>query len=138
MLLTGCSSGKIFSTDRQNSLDIHYRNGPLDACVGSELDKPSRIDTESSQTYFWVKLSYDLDHPNHKGIFLESYQSSNMILSSKITYQQPYVWDGIWLRPGFFCKFKDWFIEGGPVYYTFSTTKKPSSVGCLIAIGREF
>lgn len=133
-LLSGCSLGEVYSRNTSDALDIHYRFENIDASIGSELNRPSRIDANPSETYFWVRLNYGIKN----GIFLESYQSSNVIIKSHPNLSLSYIWDGIWLRSGIFYRIQNWIFEGGPIYYTFSSSRRSSNWGFLINIGWEF
>jgi len=138
LFLTGCSAGQITNTDDLGCFEIHYKIKPLDLYVGSILEETKlapRIDARTGETYFWLRG--DINCYQSNGIFLESFQGAGTVI--KTSFLTPsYIWDGAWVRPGLYFRFDNWSLEGGPVYYTYSSSGRLSFWGALITFKIEF
>jgi hypothetical protein len=111
--------------------------------VGAEMNDGDgsfspRLECDSRQTYFWIRFSVDLDE--RVGLFCETFQSAGSILGwNKQWDYQRYVWDGYQIQGGLHVKVRDRVsLEGGPVLFAFSATRKPDTVGGRVGLGVEF
>jgi hypothetical protein len=140
IFLSGCSIGQLYSTEEGSVLDIHYKINKLDNSVGADLGDnllAPRIDANVQETYFWLRSEYSFTEDFH--LFIESYQGANSVVPLHKWKQPPYIWDGIWLRPGIVLHLNDrTTFEGGPVYYTFSSSRRSDQWGALFSLRWDF
>jgi hypothetical protein len=126
-----------------DGLDLEIRYYQVLFTCSAELVKgcgsfSPRLDCDSRQTYFWCRLC--LNVTDNLRVFCESFQAAGSILGwdAQLAYQH-YVWDGFQLEPGVHWTLDDHVsFESGPVIYTFSATRKPTSVGTRFGLTVEY
>lgn len=137
ILLSGCF-GQITGSDDPSHLDIQYTLKSFKATIGGDLQDEKlapRIDAYSGQTYFWIRTDYRV---NNASFFLESFQGAGLIVKDNNYSLRLELWDGAWVRPGIYYVIGSWSFEGGPVYYSFSNSGRPSHWGALLEFRKEF
>ncbi|HZV02116.1 MAG TPA: hypothetical protein VFF73_35735 [Planctomycetota bacterium] len=124
-------------------LDLRIDWERLHFSVGAEMNDGDgsfspRLECDSRQTYFWVRFSVDLDE--RLAVFCETFQAAGSILGwNKQWDYQRYVWDGYQIQGGLHLKVRERVsIEGGPVLFAFSATRKPDTLGGRVGLGVEF
>jgi len=126
-------------------LDLEIRSGSFLFKVGAEVvtGKTSvvmtpRLDCDTRDTYFWVRLQYDL-LPT-LSVYCESFQAAGSILGADTTDAvQRYVWDGYQVQLGARWQPREWLaLEGGPVVYALSARGARGGVGGRVGLEVRF
>jgi hypothetical protein len=126
-------------------LDLEIREGRILFKVGAEMyDNRApvtincRLDCDSRETYFWVRLQYDAT--DSLSLFCESFQAAGSILGTDTIHAtQSYVWDGFQVQGGLrWTASPRLTLEGGPIVYTFSATRQAGGLGGRVGLRLEF
>ena len=129
--------GQITGSSDPSHLDIQYTLKSFKATIGGDLQEEKlapRIDAYG-QTYFWVRVDYKF---NNVSFFLESFQGAGLIVKDNNYSTRPELWDGAWIRPGIHYVIDSWSFEGGPIYYSFSSSGRSSQWGALLEFRKDF
>lgn len=129
-----------------DGLDLQVRCGRFLFCVGAEIVTgrapitwTPRLDCDTRETYFWLRLSYDVTES--VAVYVESFQSAGAILGGPdpLHATQGYVWDGYQAQLGLRLQVTERVaVEGGPVLYALSATHQPGGLGWRVGLRFDF